>query len=162
MTIRYKKAEISLRDTQSSHKELPVPGEGEAQLQVNENNKPTSPGFEGNRNGEQNISPGNTAIHDMSNFVVDGGSFMNGRIANIGDKSRQRPKKNNRRPDVGESGSHDQNCCIVGSIRKGAEDPASFRQTNHVNISPDAKFANHDMSTDEFLEYFCGRKTLYG
>lgn len=39
MTIRYKKAEISLRDTQSSHKELPVPGEGEAQLQVNENNK---------------------------------------------------------------------------------------------------------------------------
>lgn len=58
-------------------------------------------------------SIGNTAIHDMSNFVVDGGSFMNGRIANIGDKSRQRPKKNNRRPDVGESGSHDQNCCIV-------------------------------------------------
>lgn len=39
MTIRYKKAEISLRDNQPSHKELPVPGEGAAQLQVNENNK---------------------------------------------------------------------------------------------------------------------------
>ncbi|CRL27341.1 unnamed protein product [Penicillium camemberti] len=102
----------------------------------------------------------------MSNFVVDGGSIMNGRIANIGDKSRQRLKQNNWRPDVGESGSHDQNCCIVAhfslqveSIGKGAEDPASFRQMNHVNISPDAKFANRDMSKDEFLEYFCGRKS---
>lgn len=47
----------------------------------------------------------------------------------------------------------------VESIGKGAEDPASFRQMNHVNISPDAKFANRDMSKDEFLEYFCGRKS---
>ncbi|CAI7644505.1 unnamed protein product [Penicillium palitans] len=91
--------------------------------------------------------------------VNHGGSIMNGRIANIGDKSRQRPKQNNWRPVVGESGSHDQNFCIVGSIRKGAEDPASFRQMNHVNISPGAEFANHDMSTDKSLEYFCWRKT---
>jgi hypothetical protein len=30
---------------------------------------------------------------------------------------------------------------------------------NNVNVSPGAKFANGDMSKDEFLEYFCGSKT---
>ncbi|KAJ6118351.1 hypothetical protein N7471_013818 [Penicillium samsonianum] len=159
MTITYKKAEITLRDDQPSHQELRVPGEGTAQSQVNEDNKPTSPGFESNRNGEQNINPGRTTIHTVSNLVVDGGSVMNGRIAEIGDKSRQRPKQNNRRPVVVESGSLDHNVCTVGSMRKGAEDPASFRQINHVNISPGAKFASRDMSIGEFLEYFCGRKT---
>ncbi|KAF4768846.1 hypothetical protein HAV15_008860 [Penicillium sp. str.  len=95
----------------------------------------------------------------MSNFVVDGGSDMNGTVENIGHKSRQRPKQNNRTPIVVESGSLDQNVRTAGSIRNGAEDPVSFHQINHVNISRGAKFVNRDLSTDEFLEHFCGRKT---
>ncbi|KAF4769454.1 hypothetical protein HAV15_008853 [Penicillium sp. str.  len=109
MTITYKKSEIALRDVQLSHQESPVPGEGTAQPQVNEDNKE----FESNQNGEQNINPGNTAIHSVSNFVVNGGSIMNGTVENIGDKSRQLPKQKNRTPIVVESGSLDQDVCTV-------------------------------------------------
>jgi hypothetical protein len=58
-------------------------------------------------------SIGRTTIHSISNFVIDGGSIMNGRTANIGDKSRQRRKQNNRTPIGVESGSLDQNVCTV-------------------------------------------------
>ncbi|KAF4761289.1 hypothetical protein HAV15_005964 [Penicillium sp. str.  len=98
-------------------------------------------------------------MHSMSNFVVDDGSVMKGTVENIGHKSRQRPKQNNRTPIVVESGSVDQNVRTVESIRNGAVEPPSIRQMNNVNISPGAKFVNRDMGTDEFLEYFCERKT---
>ncbi|KAJ6089224.1 hypothetical protein N7499_004071 [Penicillium canescens] len=123
MIIRYSKGELPLRNDSSLDQDVPVAGE--AMLHTNQGNKTgehkTNPGIsitDRRFTPSPNVSPdrkvtGHTSIHSMSNFILNGGSIMNGGIKNTRHKYREQPKQNGRTPAVRKSESHVQDVSTV-------------------------------------------------
>ncbi|KAJ5277514.1 hypothetical protein EN45_042720 [Penicillium chrysogenum] len=101
-----------------------------------------------------------TPPYVRSHCTFDDGSSLNGRNASTVFKPRERAKQMDSTLVLGGPESPDEGVGTDRITQDGAEEKAPVR-AGYGNISPGAKFVNRDMSRDEFLEHFCGRKSEY-
>ncbi|KAJ5277749.1 hypothetical protein N7524_003902 [Penicillium chrysogenum] len=101
-----------------------------------------------------------TPPYVRSHYTFDDGSSLNGRNASTVFKPRERAKQIDSTPVLRGPESPDEGVGTDRITQDGAEEKAPVR-AGYGNISPGAKFVNRDMSRDEFLEHFCGRKSEY-